>query len=120
MANVLIVDDEAHNRLLIATVLSSVGHVVLEAATATEALSLTQANELDLIIVDLSLPDMSGTQLIQALRAETDSRSAVLLYSASDLSPAMEDFMASMNIKGAIPKPSEPEAILRLVSAALT
>ncbi len=65
---VLIVDDELETRRLLRTVLIQHGYVVQTAANCEEALQLAAQALPDLIIVDLVLPDMSGMQVIDAVR----------------------------------------------------
>ncbi|MDP9018051.1 MAG: response regulator [Candidatus Eremiobacteraeota bacterium] len=120
MAKILIVDDEQHNRLLLATVLGSAGHTVLEAKSGAEAIRISQMHDPELVIVDLTLPDMNGTELVKMLRADPDmSEVRLALYTASTISAATMDFMKAMRISISIPKPAEPEEILNAVDAAL-
>lgn len=120
MATILVVDDEDHNRLLLSTILGSVGHSVLEAGSGAEAMTIAQEHRPDLIVVDLSLPDMNGTHLIKLLRGDPQLGDVrVALYTASSVSAPMLDFMELMRIRCTIPKPSEPEDILNTVKDAL-
>lgn len=120
MARILIVDDELTNRLLVVTVLRHGGHDVFEAADGARGLQIVADRTLDLVLVDLSLPDMSGTQLVAAVRrSEGCSHVAIALYTASPVDRAMRDFMEAYGIDYAIPKPSTPQELLSAVEAAL-
>jgi CheY-like chemotaxis protein len=57
---VLIVDDSAVNLKLARDVLGAAGFRTLEAASAAEAIALTEAKLPDVILMDVRLPDMSG------------------------------------------------------------
>jgi CheY-like chemotaxis protein len=68
-ATILVADDDAPIRRLIATSLRAAGHTVLEAATADEALG--QAREApDLLIADLVMPSLGGLELATMLRSK--------------------------------------------------
>lgn len=120
MAKILIIDDEPANRLLVVTLLAYAGHQVLEAANADEALRTAKDYGPDLIIVDLFLPGMHGTQLIKQLRADEDLRQTkIALYTGTRLDAMLEDFMQVHRVAHLIPKPSEPEDLIRIVNDAL-
>jgi CheY-like chemotaxis protein len=65
---VLIVDDNEKNRKLARDVLRAAGIGTLEAGSAAEAIALAAANPLDLILLDLRLPDMAGTEVARVFR----------------------------------------------------
>lgn len=120
MAKILIVDDDYSNRLLVTTLLRHAGHVVFEASEGKQALELATRYRLDLMIVDLWLPGMSGTELVRAARelAET-SQVPIALYTATTVYPALRDFMELYGVLHVIPKPSEPQTLLGAIEAAL-
>lgn len=120
MALVLVADDDQNTRLLVRTVLEHAGHTVLEAKDGDEALDRAAVHELDLILLDLSMPAKSGPELLRALRAQPRSKAtAVALYTATALNPVLRDLMEIYAIRDVIPKPSEPEALLAAVERAL-
>ncbi|MEE4203540.1 MAG: response regulator [Halieaceae bacterium] len=67
-ARLLLIEDEELTRLLTARNLERHGAQVTQAADAKEALALLESGEFDAIVADLNLPDLSGTELIMALR----------------------------------------------------
>ena len=79
---VLIVDDEPAIRTVARLMLEGVGYVVTEAGTAAAALARVQAAEraFTVILLDVSLPDCPGTDLLPDLRAASP-RSRVMLTS---------------------------------------
>ena len=119
MAKVLILDDEPANRYLVASILGHAGYAVLEAADGDEALRLVLIERPDLVIVDLFMPRMSGTEFVRELRRdERTAATRVALYTGSTPNDAMREFMAMANIAHLIPKPSEPEALIAIVASA--
>jgi CheY-like chemotaxis protein len=69
---VLVVDDDPLVLMNTSAMLEDLGHEVLEATTAEQALRVLRrsADDIDLVITDQMMPGMTGTQLIEALQAE--------------------------------------------------
>ncbi len=119
MAIVLILDDEAVNRYLVTTVLTHAGHRVIEADDGATAIGLVRTERPDLVIVDLFMPRMSGTEFIRALRNDSDlANTRVALYTGSAPDDALRDFMTMTRIEHVIPKPSEPDELALIVARA--
>lgn len=81
---VLIVDDEPPIRRFLHTSLSAQGYRVLEAADATEALQALKSNAVDVLVLDLGLPDVSGFDIIGKLRDEGSALPIIVLSSRTD------------------------------------
>lgn len=69
-STVLIVDDESGIREIIRGDLESDGHQVLEAEDGLQALRVISTSDVDVIVSDLSMPNMGGLQLLERLRRE--------------------------------------------------
>ena len=84
-ALVLVVDDDARNEKLVCDVLLAAGFRTIVAATGQEAVALAAEHLPDVILMDLSLPDMDGTEATRILRdeARTAEIPVVLLSSIS-------------------------------------
>ncbi len=117
---ILVVDDERVNREFLRDVLSRENHYVLLAESAERALELLALHLPGLLIVDLHLPGMSGTEFISRVRrTRTFSEIRIALYTASVMTDALADFMQVMNVRHLIPKPAEPHEIITAVREAL-
>lgn len=120
MALILVADDDAASRLLVATVLRHAGHTIVETADGEAALAAVAAECPDLLLIDLNMPGISGVDVIRRLRIDAAlSDVSIALYTATPPNAAMRDFMEIYAIKAAVPKPSEPEELLRAVEDAL-
>ena len=120
MATILVVDDDANNLLLVRTVLAHAGHRVLEVGDGLPGLALAAAEQPDLIMLDLSLPSMSGPQFLRALREDPQTQTlSVTLYTASPVTPVLSEFMEIYGVAGVIPKPSEPTVLIGAVERTL-
>lgn len=121
MATVLVIDDSLETRLLVKTVLAHAGHTVAEAANGNAGLAKAREVQPDLILLDLSLPGISGLQFVRIVRADLQLRSTRLaLYTATPMNAALRDFMQTYAIPSVIAKPSEPGALLAAVEQVLT
>jgi PAS domain S-box-containing protein len=67
---ILLVEDHASSREVLARVLAKRMHAVVQAGAAAEALACARAGTFDLVISDIGLPDQSGYELMAALRAQ--------------------------------------------------
>ena len=102
---ILVVDDEAVVLKVARTILESKGYHVLAARSGGEAIELfkTQADQICLVILDLSMPGMSGKECLPLLRAiRKDFR--VLISSGFNESEVIRQFEED-TITGVIPKP---------------
>jgi two-component system, response regulator, stage 0 sporulation protein F len=68
MGRILIADDEQPMRMVVAAILQQHGHIVIEARDGREAVELHRSNPVDLIITDLVMKDMDGTELLRRVR----------------------------------------------------
>jgi two-component system cell cycle response regulator DivK len=101
----LIVDDNAKNRKLAGSILSAAGFRTIEAATGAEALALAAEHEPDVILMDLRLPDMDGTEAMRTLgEQERTARIPVVAVSAMRLE-ASGDWLEAAGFAGWIEKP---------------
>lgn len=69
MASVVIIEDEHRIRELVARVLADRGHDVESTATAMEGLQAVVRVSPELVILDMGLPDLDGTELLKMIRA---------------------------------------------------
>jgi two-component system cell cycle response regulator DivK len=74
MATVLIVEDNPTNMTLAVFLLHSVGHTVLRATDAEAGLTLARAEQPDLILMDIQLPDMDGLEATGLLKRDDATR----------------------------------------------
>ncbi|MGE0812757.1 MAG: response regulator transcription factor [Vicinamibacterales bacterium] len=115
-ARILLVDDEPAIQRAIAPLLRSRGYLVEVAATGGDALRLAASHPPDLIVLDLGLPDIEGTEVCRRIR-ET-SKVPILVLSARE---AEEDKVQALDL-GAddyVTKPFGPGELLARIRVAL-
>ena len=67
----LFIEDDDAIRLALRLALEDEGYTVIEAASGADGLAAFRANEIDLVLLDLRLPDLSGFDVCRALRADS-------------------------------------------------
>ncbi|GEM_PF-185629 len=72
-ASILVVDDQAPNRKLLADLLMVNGYAVETAASGREALEKIRSVKPDLVLLDVVMPDLTGYQVCKTLRADADT-----------------------------------------------
>jgi two-component system OmpR family response regulator len=91
---ILVVEDDALLAAGLANILARASHTVFPARTGAEAIQLTSREALDLVILDIGLPDMDGFDVLQRIRAE-HGNVAVLVLTARD---AVEDRVRGLDL----------------------
>lgn len=97
---VLIVDDVAVDRQLLADVLTPLGFIVLQASSGMEALSVASQFVPDLVLLDIDMPEIDGWETARMLRKNNISLAPILIVSANtfdltvgdDIELGREDF----------------------------
>ena len=79
MARILIVDDEENIISTITHVLQDEGHVVFSANNGTDGLNFLRKNEVELVILDVWLPDMDGLDLLEKFKSSGIEASVIMI-----------------------------------------
>lgn len=93
---ILLVEDDENIQIMVSAMLESAGYQVVEANTCACAITLACSHNPDLILLDLGLPDMDGTELIKQLR-KTDLTPIIVLSARSDESEKVAAFDLGAN-----------------------
>ena len=115
-ANILVVDDEPEIADLVEVYLKSEGFTVFTCGTAAEALTCVRDNRLDLAILDVMLPDMSGFTLCGEIRREHRFPVLMLTAKVGDMDKIMG---LTIGADDYITKPFNPLELVARVKAQL-
>jgi PAS domain S-box-containing protein len=120
MATVIVVDDSAPDRQLMASLLKYAGHEVLLCADGRAGLDLIRKVKPNLIIVDLIMPGVDGYDVARAVRADTRTATTpIILQTAHYLESEIGRIARQIGIQQVLIKPFEPQAFLDVVAKAL-
>ena len=118
MKSVLVVDDDPSIRALIRLYLESAGYAVIEAGDGKRAMAALDGQPVDLVILDIFMPEMDGLEVLQALR-ERCRTCRVMAISGGSAKIGM-DLLHHATIFGAdavLEKPFGAETLLQKVES---
>jgi two-component system, OmpR family, aerobic respiration control sensor histidine kinase ArcB len=102
---ILLVEDVPLNAEIAIALLEQRGHTVVHAETGEDALALLETeDDIDLVLLDMQLPDMNGEQVAQYIRHETHLSALPIVVLSANVRKA-EQQLAGMHIDGALAKP---------------
>jgi len=109
IATILVVDDEAAIRTLLAQILRDEGYYVTEAATGREALAILHERPVDLLITDIRLPDIDGVAVIRQSFQSGARHTAVAMTGFGSVDVAVNAMKAGA--ADFLSKPFQPELV---------
>ena len=116
-SNILVVDDEEVLQDVLGTLLKREGFRPVAARTGEEALLIAEREPIDLVLLDLMLPGMSGMEVLKQLRGRDPEQVVIVITAYSSIESAIE----AMRV-GAfhyIPKPFKNEEVLLTIRKGL-
>ncbi|TVQ11232.1 MAG: response regulator [Leptolyngbya sp. DLM2.Bin27] len=114
---ILVIDDDADTRDFLRFLLESQGAVVTTAASGQAGLRRLEASQPNLLLCDISMPDMDGYQLMQTIRADLPAPQgqtpAIAITAHARLSDQNQAVAAGFQAH--LPKPIEAEMLIRMI-----
>jgi signal transduction histidine kinase/CheY-like chemotaxis protein/HPt (histidine-containing phosphotransfer) domain-containing protein len=114
---ILVAEDNAINRLLAVTLLEGAGYEVVVAADGAEAIETTRQIKVDIVLMDVQMPNVDGVQATQAIRrlGEAHRKLPIIAMTANAMAGDREFYLgAGMN--DYIAKPLVPSKFLEVVA----
>jgi CheY-like chemotaxis protein len=113
---VLVVEDEPAVRALLSMALEAESYQVETAEDGEEALAKVQVQKPDVILLDLFLPKMDGSEVIEALRADPTTRDVKIISMS-----AVYGLLSAMKhpVQGYVPKPFDTDVLLSILEEVL-
>ncbi|MBU2377939.1 MAG: response regulator [Alphaproteobacteria bacterium] len=119
--HILIVDDNATNRVVAQALCEMFGCSSETAEDGVEALEAVQARPFDLILMDIKMPRMDGVQATQAIRALTGpERNIPIVALTANADPDDARHYLSIGMAAVVEKPIKPERLRMAMNLALT
>ena len=114
---ILVVEDDPRLRELVRRELTAVGYDVAEAGTGGDGLARALEGDIDLVVLDLNLPDVDGLEVAERLRADGDGVAILMLTARGDLKSKVEGLYAGAS--DYLTKPFEVQELLARVHVRL-
>lgn len=115
---ILVVDDIATNRLVAASLMQALGAEVTEADSGAEALRKIDDGQIDLVLLDISMPGMDGFETFRRLRAGPGRSIPVVAMTAGAMADQRRAVQAA-GLDGFLAKPLLPETLAAVLSPLL-
>jgi len=115
----LVVDDEEMNRMLLEHILRSWGAHVTSLSSGDEALSLLKKEKFEALLIDLSMPGMSGIDTTQALRKEEALKNFPIIAVTGHASAEERERCLGAGMNAYLTKPFREQELYEVLSGAL-
>jgi len=115
MKNILVIEDYPDNMMLVVEILEDEGYGVLQAESAEIGLGLVKSDRPDLILMDISLPKMSGLEATEILKANSDTADIPIVALTAHAMKSDKDMVMAAGCDGYMTKPIDEELLLELL-----
>jgi CheY-like chemotaxis protein len=109
---VLLVEDNEDNRIIYATALRYAGYHVIEAITGTEGVQRAREHVPDLILMDISVPELDGWEATAVIKADPKTRHIPVIAVTAHALPGDEERSLEAGCDGYLAKPIPPATLL--------
>ena len=117
---ILVVDDSEDMRVLLGWVLEKAGYRVIFAADGQASLTQAKLHRPDLILMDLSLPDINGWEAVAHLRKMPEFRTTPIIAVTAHVSPVETEHAMAIGCTAHIGKPFDTRVLLQELARLLT
>jgi two-component system response regulator ResD len=119
--SILVVDDNEDIRSLLSLVLEKEGFIVFLAANGAASLEIVKNNDLDLILLDIMMPGMSGLEVLKNIREDKNKKinSIPIIMITAKSTVADIDDAVELGASSYIIKPFRPVNLIQKVNAIL-
>ncbi|MEI6704966.1 MAG: diguanylate cyclase, partial [Deltaproteobacteria bacterium] len=93
---ILIVDDEPRICSSLRLLLEDAGRIILECTTGNEALTILKSQEIDLVLLDINLPDISGLDVMEWITNNNISTSVIIVSADEQIDSAIRAFRSGV------------------------
>ena len=112
----LVVDDNANNLLLEKDLLDVAGFEVFIAENASSAIVIARKEKPDIIILDLRLPDMRGSEVARILRQDKETRDIPIIFVTASVMAEGKEEIKDITNSGFIGKPINTRTFAKEIS----
>ena len=114
--HVLFVEDDPMNRRVVRDMLSVAGAQMSEAEDALAGLGMIDAQDFDVVLMDLRMPGMDGLEAVRAIRARTDAKAGVpIVVVTADTAPDLRSECLRTGADEFLTKPVAMDALFDIL-----
>lgn len=113
MKKILIVDDTKNIRTMLSVCLKSGGHTVLTAGSGKEAIDIIINENIDLIFLDVKMPEVSGTEVLRQIRNNNIKTPIIMMTAFGTVKNAIE--CTKLGVLAYLQKPFTADKINKLM-----
>jgi two-component system, chemotaxis family, chemotaxis protein CheY len=117
MAKIMVVDDAEFLRVRISKMLIGDGHEIIEAENGARAVSLYKANKPDLVLMDITMPEMDGLAALKEIKAFDAKAKVIMLTALGQESVVLEAIKSGA--RDFVVKPFERDRVLGAIGKML-
>ncbi len=114
--SILVIDDRWENRAVLSGLLTPLGFTVLEAENGQVGLDMLHTHAPDLVIMDLAMPVMDGTECLRRIRQIDELKQTIILVSSASVSQADQQLAMKEGGNDFLPKPVGSAELFQLIA----
>lgn len=115
--NILLVEDDNNQRDIIRTILEKEGYYIEDADTGKKALDLLKSNTFDVVLTDLRLPDIDGTDILKEVKNQNNISQVIIITAFGSIPSAVE--ATKLGAFYYLEKPFEKDQLLLVIKNAM-
>lgn len=117
--NIVVCDDSATIRTVMVDILGQIGmENITQCRTGAEALAQVRGGEVDILLIDIHMPEMDGMTAVEEIRTD-DGRPVTTIFISSDTDPAKFKRARELGAFGFIKKPFKVDGVRRAIQEAV-
>jgi CheY-like chemotaxis protein len=117
---ILVADDSTHIRMMVRGALEGRGYVIVEAVDGADALQKAIDAQPDLVLLDLTMPELDGFEVLQFMKSRPDTTDIKVMMLTGSAETSNQQYGYTLGAIGYIVKPFATEQLQTAVDRALS
>lgn len=119
MKTILIIEDNPDNMALVEEILEDAGFITVQAMRAEDGIERLQQGGIDLVLMDMSLPEMDGLEATRVIKADSSLKAMSVIGLSAHAMQSDRDKALEAGCDDYLTKPIDEEALLEMISQLL-
>jgi len=117
MSRILIIDDSSFQRGMVRRIVQESGYETIEASNGKDGLAMIDSEDIDCILLDLVMPEMTGVEVLEQLQAQHCSVPVIVV--SADIQESTHDICRQLGALSIINKPVKKNELNTVLTEAL-